>query len=149
VRFPLNLKLFTREPTACCAETSPCALKLEKTENIMHQVTQEMRACIKECLDCYQICLGSAMTHCLETGGQHTEPGHFRLINACAEICRTAAHFMLLNSPLHTRICGECAEICEQCARDCKRLGDMQECVESCRRCAENCRKMAGRKRAA
>jgi hypothetical protein len=27
------------------------------------------------------------------------EPKHFRLMMACAEICRTSAHFMLLNTP--------------------------------------------------
>src|SRR5687768_8425391 len=56
-----------------------------------------MRACIDECLRCYQVCLGMAMTHCLEEGGPHVEPDHFRLMMACAEICRTSAHFMLLN----------------------------------------------------
>jgi hypothetical protein len=110
----------------------------------MHQLSQQMRSCIDECLRCYQVCLGTAMTHCLETGGKHTEPKHFRLMMACAEICRTAAHFMLLSSPHHKHVCGECAEICQECARDCERVGDMDECVEACRRCAESCRKMAG-----
>ena len=67
----------------------------------MHQLSQEMKSCVGECLRCYQVCLGTAMTHCLETGGKHTEPRHFRLMMACAEICRTSAHFMLLNSPHH------------------------------------------------
>jgi hypothetical protein len=62
---------------------------------------------------------------------------------ACAEICRTAAHFMLIGSRHHKHTCAECAEICEECARDCERLEGMQECVEACRRCAESCRKMA------
>ena len=109
----------------------------------MHQLGQEMKRCIDECLHCYQTCLGTAMTHCLETGGKHTEPRHFRLMMACAEICRTAAHFMLLNSPHHKHVCRECAEICQECARDCEQVGEMQECVEACRRCAESCRKMA------
>ena len=109
----------------------------------MHQLSKDMKACIEECLRCYQACLGTAMTHCLESGGKHTEPQHFRLMMSCAEICRTAAHFMLLNSPHHRHVCGECAEICQECARDCERIGDMQECVEASRRCAESCRKMA------
>jgi hypothetical protein len=109
----------------------------------MHKLSQEMQRCIDECLRCYQVCLGTGMTHCLEMGGKHTEPQHFRLLNACAEICRTAAHFMLLNSPHHKHVCRECAEICDECARDCKRVGDMQECVDACQRCAESCRSMA------
>ena len=84
----------------------------------MHQLSQEMNSCIDDCLRCYQICLGTAMTHCLEAGGKHTQPQHFRLMMACAEICRTAAHFMLLNSPHHKHVCAECAEICQECARD-------------------------------
>ena len=64
-------------------------------------------------------------------------------MHACAEICRTAAHVMLLNSPHHKHICADCAEICQECAADWERLGDMQDCVPACRRCAESCRKMA------
>jgi hypothetical protein len=97
--------------------------------------------CIEECLRCYQSCFGMAMTHCLETGGKHIEPKHFRLMTACAEICRTAAHFMLMNSEHAKHLCKECAEICDQCAADCEKLGDMKECVQACQRCAEACRK--------
>jgi hypothetical protein len=109
----------------------------------MHQMSANMKACIEECLHCYQTCLSTAMQDCLEMGGKHTEPAHLRLMMACAEICRTSAHFMLLGSEHHRHVCAECAEICEQCARDCERIGDMQECVEACRRCAESCRRMA------
>lgn len=36
--------------------------------------SKEMRACIDECLRCYQTCLGTAMTQCLEAGGEHVAP---------------------------------------------------------------------------
>jgi hypothetical protein len=110
----------------------------------MNQMSKEMQSCIDECLRCYQVCLGTAMTHCLETGGKHVEPQHFRLMMACAEICRTAAHFMLLNTPHHKHVCGECAEICTECAKDCERIGGMDDCVKACKQCAESCRAMAG-----
>jgi hypothetical protein len=106
-------------------------------------MSKEMKSCIDACLSCYQTCLGTAMTHCLEQGGKHVEPPHFRLMMACAEICRTSAHFMLLNTPHHKRTCGQCAEICEECAKDCERLDGMEECVTACRACAESCRKMS------
>ena len=109
----------------------------------MHQLSQEMRSCVETCLKCYAVCLGSAMHHCLETGGQHVEPKHFRLMMACAEICRTSAHFMLIGSEHHKHTCRECAEICQECAEDCERLGDMDECAQECRRCAESCGQMA------
>ena len=67
----------------------------------MQHVSKEMQACIDECMGCYKVCLGMAMTHCLEQGGKHVEPKHFRLMMACAEICRTSAHFMLIRTPHH------------------------------------------------
>lgn len=107
------------------------------------KIKSEMQTCIENCLRCYQTCFGMAMNHCLEAGGRHLEPEHFRLMTACAEICRTSAHFMLMSSPLHKHICRECAEICAECAADCERVGDMQDCVKACRACAESCTAMA------
>lgn len=109
----------------------------------MHQMSAGMQACIEACLNCYRTCFGAAMTHCLETGGKHVEPQHFRLMLACAEICRTSAHVLLMQSDHGKHLCRECAEVCDACAADCERVGDMQECVNACRRCAEECRKMA------
>ncbi len=109
----------------------------------MHHISPEMQSCIDECLRCHSVCLSTAMNHCLEAGGQHVEPKHFRLMIACAEICQTSANFMLIGTEHHRHVCRECAEICEECARSCEQMGDMQECVDSCRRCAESCRKMA------
>lgn len=102
-----------------------------------------MQACIEACLGCYQTCLSTAMHHCLETGGKHTQPPHFRLMMSCAEMCRTSAHMMLIGSDVHKKTCAACAEICEACAQDCERIGDMDACVEACRRCAAECRQMA------
>ena len=106
-------------------------------------LSAEMQACIDACLKCHATCLGMAMNHCLETGGEHVAPPHFRLMMACAEICRTSAAFMLMGTDLHRKTCGLCAEICEQCARDCERLEGMEDCVAACRKCAEECRRMA------
>jgi hypothetical protein len=109
----------------------------------MHRISPEMRGCIEECLRCYQMCLAEASLHCLEAGGQHVAPEHFRLMLACAETCRTSAHLMLLGVAQHKASCAACAELCEACARSCERVGDMQECAEVCDRCAESCRRMA------
>jgi hypothetical protein len=106
-------------------------------------MNEEMTRCIETCLSCYKTCLSTAMNHCLETGGKHVEPEHFRLVMACAEICRTSAHFMLINTPHHKHTCRECAEICAECAEDCRRVGGMDECVAACEACADSCRKMA------
>ena len=106
--------------------------------------SEEMTRCIETCLSCYKTCLSTAMSHCLEAGGKHVEAAHFRLMMACAEICRTSAHFMLIGTPHHKHTCRECAEICEECAKDCRRIGDMDECITACEACAASCRKMAG-----
>ncbi|MFD1709189.1 four-helix bundle copper-binding protein [Ottowia sp. GY511] len=110
----------------------------------MEHTNAQMQACIDQCLKCYQVCQGMALTHCLKLGGQHTEPTHFRLMLNCAEICRTSAAIMLSGSPLHQRTCALCADVCEECADDCERVSDMQECVDACRACAQSCRAMAG-----
>lgn len=108
----------------------------------MQHHSPEMQHCIQDCLACHAVCYGMAMTHCLDSGGEHVAPRHFRTMMACAEICATAARFMLMNSPHHSHVCRECAEICRECADDCERLDGMQACVDACRKCAESCEQM-------
>lgn len=100
--------------------------------------------CIETCLRCYEVCFGQAMSHCLVAGGPHLEPSHFRLMMACAEMCRACAHILLTGSSVHTWSCRACADICAACAIDCERIPDMRECAAICRRCAEECRRLAG-----
>ena len=114
-----------------------------REESEMQKMDTGMKFCIEGCLRCYQACLGGAMGHCLEIGGRHVEPAHFRLMMACAEICRTSAHFLLLQSEHSKHVCKECEEICIQCAAACEKLGDMQECVDACRACAQALHKVA------
>lgn len=101
-----------------------------------------MQACINECLDCYKTCLSEAMTRCLEMGGAHIEPHHFRLMLNCAEICQTSANFMLSKSPLHAAVCDVCAQVCEACAQSCDEVEGMSECATQCRKCATSCHEM-------
>lgn len=111
-----------------------------------HEMTEDMRECIDRCQGCQEVCL-ETISHCLELGGEHAEPGHIRLLMSCAEICDTSARFMLMGSEHHALTCGVCAEICDACATDCERFDDdelMEQCADECRRCAETCRAMAG-----
>jgi hypothetical protein len=103
-----------------------------------------LQECIESCIECHHICLEMAMNHCLEQGGKHVAPEHFRLMMNCAEICQTAANFMLSGSHLHQQTCAICAEVCEACAESCEKLSGMEECVRACRMCAASCREMAG-----
>jgi hypothetical protein len=109
----------------------------------MHATSHETDGCIDACLACHKPCLGMAMTHCLEAGGEHISPQHFRLMVDCAAICATAADLMSHKSQFHKQMCGLCAEVCDTCADDCERLDGMEACVEACRTCAARCREMA------
>lgn len=108
-------------------------------------MSQDLQQCIKECLDCYQICKTS-ISYCLQTGGKHADADHINLLADCAEICQTSAAFMLRNSERHGWVCDVCADICKECAKDCEKFDDviMKECAETCRRCADSCKQMAG-----
>ncbi|WP_024297779.1 four-helix bundle copper-binding protein [Methylomicrobium lacus] len=104
------------------------------------------QACIEACSHCHQVCLATAMNHCLEAGGKHVKPKHFRLLMNCAEICQTSANFQLSSSQFSHHLCAVCAEVCEACATDCEKIGGMEECVEACKECAESCRQMGSDK---
>lgn len=108
----------------------------------MHAFSREIDACIDACLQCHKVCLGMAMTHCLETGGDHVAPAHFRLMMDCAAVCATAADFMLHKSSFHRELCRLCADICTACADDCAKLDGMDDCVQTCRQCARLCAAM-------
>jgi hypothetical protein len=82
------------------------------------------------------------MHMCLEMGGRHVEPVHFRVMMNCAQLCQTAADFMLSRSPFHAQLCALCAEICDACGDSCEAVGGMPQCVEVCRSCAESCRQV-------
>src|SRR5918912_1025018 len=104
-------------------------------------MTEPMRQCIENCLDCHTICLEIAGRHLRGDDGQ-ARPGQLRLLLDCAEICQTSANFMLRGSDLHTHTCTVCAAICDECARECEQVGE-QTCADVCRRCAYSCRQMA------
>lgn len=111
--------------------------------NYMNHMNPQMQECIQNCFNCHKTCLSMAANHCLEMGGKHVEPAHFRLMLDCAEICQMSANFMLRGSVHHAHVCAECTDICDDCARSCERVGDLEDCVQACRRCAESCRAMS------
>jgi hypothetical protein len=96
----------------------------------------EMQFCVDDCQHCHDICLSEAMSHCVE-------PRHMRLMISCAEMCQTAANFMVMNSPLYAPVCAACAQVCHACAVSCDAVQGMAECADQCRKCAESCQRMA------
>ena len=108
-----------------------------------HTTDPKMQACVEACNQCYQTCLHEAMNRCLESGGKHVEPDHFRLMMNCAEICQLSTNLMLSSSAFGQQICRVCAEVCDACAKSCERIG-MEDCARVCRECAKRCREMSG-----
>jgi len=105
----------------------------------MDRFSTQIRECMDALQHCHTMCLSTAMTHCLEAGGETSRPQHVRLMLDCAAICALTSDLLAHKSQFHNRLCGLCAEICEVCAEDCERLGNMQDCVQSCRRSAALC----------
>lgn len=117
---------------------------LERIQGSEYIISDEVRECIQDCLDCFKTC-NETMIRCLSMGGKHVETEHLNLIMDCARICNTNADFMLRNSTYYPQTCGLTADICDECADTCDRFDDdfMKECASVCRRCAESCREMA------
>lgn len=115
--------------------------RIQESEFIM---SEEVRECIQDCLDCFKTC-NQTLIRCLGMGGRHAEMEHLNLIMDCARICNTNADFMVRNSTYYPQSCGLTADICDECADTCDRFEDdfMKECASVCRRCAESCREMA------
>lgn len=107
-----------------------------------HLTDSKMKECVEACNQCYQMCLHEAMNHCLESGGEHVAPDHFRLMMSCAEICQTSVDFMLIRSLFSHQLCRVCADVCEACASSCEKIG-MGDCARVCRECARSCREMS------
>jgi hypothetical protein len=110
----------------------------------LQKLDKTLRTCIEKCMHCHQVCLQEASRHCLEAGGAHVAPHHYRLMMACAEICRSSAAMMSIGVDEHVHVCAACAEICSACAGSCESIGDMDDCVRACRDCAQACNEMAG-----
>lgn len=108
----------------------------------MQRFSHQEENAVSVMLACHAICHGMAMTHCLERGGEHVKPQHFRLMLDCAAICAATADLVQQKSRFHRQMCELCVEACEACAEDCERLDGMEECVSACRACAEACRDM-------
>jgi hypothetical protein len=118
--------------------------ELERMRESELMASDEVRECLKNCLDCYQTCTETTI-RCLALGGKHSKLAVMSLLMDCATICNLNADFMLRNSNFYPQTCGITADICDECADVCERFDDdfMKQCASVCRRCAESCREMA------
>ena len=113
-----------------------------------HHSDDEMQKCIQLCQDCHALCV-QTIGHCLKLGGRHAALEHIRLFEDCAQMCATAADYMLRESPFHDRICRLCSDLCKQCGKDCEQVAEddqmVKQCIEMCRKCAGSCERMASK----
>ncbi len=108
----------------------------QNTGNQMSQV--EMQQCIQDCLACHDVCLQTAKNY-QQVGGHHQ---YILMLQDCAEMCLTTAHFMQHNSPLYGYLCQACAQVSNHCAGECDEIGDT-DCANACRNCAWSCEQLA------
>jgi hypothetical protein len=101
---------------------------------------EEVDQCIQDCLNCHTVCT-QAVTNCLQAGGEHAQPTHIQTLLDCAEICLTAAHFMIRNSALSGYTCQACMQVCDHTAAESERTGDT-DVVNACRACVESCKQI-------
>ena len=73
----------------------------------MQAFSRQEQDCVEAALHCHKTCLGMAMTHCLDEGGEHVAPQHFRLMIDCAAICATAADFIMHKSQFHRQMAAQ------------------------------------------
>lgn len=94
---------------------------------------------------CRDLCQTTLFGHCLEEGGEHTNPRHVKTMADCIAMCQIAADSLRRDSPLHPQICKACAVVCDECAKSCESIGglEMQNCAKVCKDCAQNCREMS------
>ena len=116
---------------------------METTASVTSTQPLDRQSCIDACASCHQVCLQMAMSHCLESGGKHVEPNHFRLMTNCADVCQTSANLQLSGSIYSSQLCALGAEVCEACADSCRTLDGMDDCVRACEACASSCHSMA------
>jgi len=120
-------------------------MPIQQEETSAGSVTHrsDLDQCIENCLECYRQCeLALANSYKQES---EIASDHLVLLSSCAEICRTSAKFMLLESPFHGETCNVCSNVCLACAESCEDMDDdsLKDCIQACRKCAESCAEMS------
>jgi hypothetical protein len=138
-------EIWQNDPQSAIAEKMTGTMAdLERIQETEFAVSDEVKECIQDCVDCFKIC-NETIIRCLVMNGKHSESEHINLLMDCARICNTNSEFMMRNSMYYPQTCGLTADICDECADTCDRFEEdfMKECASVCRRCAESCREMA------
>ena len=104
----------------------------------------EYKKCIEACYLCATACDNCAAS-CFDEENLEMMRECIKLDMQCANICRLAAQFMILNSGSAQDLCRLCADVCQKCGDECGKhdYDHCQDCSNACHHCAEQCRKRA------
>jgi hypothetical protein len=106
----------------------------------MYNCDPETKECITALQACHAACLQFATFDCLEGGILQVEANRIRLMLDCAEICQTAANFLIRDSDHYLRVCREAAVICEDLSSVCCKITTMKRVLVACNNCVSACR---------
>ncbi len=90
----------------------------------------EMQQAAQDCMNCHDVCL-QTVQQCQQAGGQHAQESHIQMMQDCAELCLTTAHFLQHGSPVVVAVCNATARVTERCALECEQMGDT-DCANAC-----------------
>jgi len=81
-------------------------------------MAQQLKPCIRTCLDCGDVCLATGATASRRTGSN--EDVIRRMLEACATACAACAAECETHAPHHEhcRVCGEACRRCEAACRE-------------------------------
>lgn len=104
---------------------------------------REAERCIDALQACYAACMRNVSYGNVKKSGPIQEE-HVRLMLDCAEMCQTAANFLIRESDHYLRICREAAEICKDLASSCEGVDGMDGIRSTCDECVSVCRVIVG-----
>jgi len=107
----------------------------QNTGNQGDQMAQvEMQQAIQDLMICRDACIQTAK-NCLRAGGEHAQDTHIHMLEDCADICHTTAHFLQHNNPLYGYVTQATYQVTNHCQEECERMGDT-DCANACKNAA-------------
>jgi hypothetical protein len=105
-------------------------------ENQSNQMAQnEMQQAIQNTLSCSATCIQAAR-NIQRTGGDRSRQDHIHMLEDCADMCQTAAHFMQHSSLLYGYVTRAAAHVTLHCGEECDRVGETA-CAYACKDTAQ------------
>lgn len=101
-----------------CAE----ACRADTVADLSEQNLTDMVVCIRQCMDCADICIAAAGV--ISRLAPDNAPVAGQLLQACAAACRECGNECERHARMHQH-CAVCAEACRRCEQACRELADV------------------------